>query len=879
MTGVRATISSDHFELEFDEKTGTVKSLGKAKPSQLNYVLNRETAPQFDVPDSRWLGAFGITVDGSQWRSGLSRDVLSVDWSSDKVTATYTGASANPGGFSQMTAESMWSVNGSILSWDLTLKNDSKTSVTIEDLVFPLPMRALWSSEDQLANYEQNVTRHSFIGGDGSYIYWQSPNGEGPILLMATSAGTRLEFKDKARIGEPFGENDPEWEGLIEVAVHSKSLQVRRHGLVEGYLPPTVRELAPGELATYGFTFRWAQGLSDLRQAIYDSSCVDVVSAPGFVVPTDMSVRLALRSIDHVVRIDLGDSGFARELDEANGYQQFEIKFSSLGPSQVVLHMHSGRASVLQFCAISPVASLIDMRAAFLVHRQQMRAPGRGFDGAFMQWDMAERRVIEWDSYAGGGWKEWMAGGSDDLGLGPAAFLAEKNRRRPIQSEVSSVDYFLNNFVLGYLQGRHDDGKRTYQIYRWYDGADSRPTDEGVWRSYNYLHVANTYFSMHRIAALYCDMQTTRTSLEYLELCFRTLDAMFRKIPLPNPLGNSASELALMGEGTYQEILDAFTAAGWAARASGLHELLREKSARLFNQRYPFASEISIDTTAFEGCYSLAKMFGNDRLAESVTRSSLASRGVQPVWYFFGSDNRHTGESWWNLGYETQIGSWQLKDFLAHGGTVAGAEAETARVASGAYFGGWANVNSGQIDANPSNIGAASWQYQSQKGAGEPPWVFMPMLKGWWAWSGEADLGFWGGLRAATVSVVDDPAIGLHAFGGSLTVDGRDIVIQPQDGVGQRLMLFNLHRRGFELDGMQFSHARWSPGRACLSLNLVVQTSAKPEIRIMNFERRSLDIEIAGCQYLVEVATSDIFTIQLPRLEAGEHTARIIFRD
>src|SRR5690606_29736304 len=127
---------------------------------------------------------------------------------------------------------------------------------------------------------------------------------------------------------------------------------------------------------------------------------------------------------------------------------------------------------------------------------------------------------------------------------------------------------------------------------------------------------------------------------------------------------DAAHHLGLMGEQTYPEILADLRANGMLAQASNLEGQLNGKRNHFLNQAYPFASEASIDTTAFESVYTLAKMGGNRAMQDKVEAASQAARGVQPLWYFYGSDNRHMGESWWNLGYETQLGAWQQQDYL-----------------------------------------------------------------------------------------------------------------------------------------------------------------------------------------------------------------------
>lgn len=171
-----------------------------------------------------------------------------------------------------------------------------------------------------------------------------------------------------------------------------------------------------------------------------------------------------------------------------------------------------------------------------------------------------------------------MAGGSDDLGLTPALYLAQKNLIQPVQSEVDSVDYYIQHFLLDYLQAKTSDGQRTWQVYRWFDGKDGTPSDQGVWRAYNYTHIANTYFTMYQLASAHPELTTDFTATQYLTMAYNTLDAMFNDIPQPTPIGDAAHDMGLMGESTYPDILAALKKEGMTTQATSSRPSCRRSS-------------------------------------------------------------------------------------------------------------------------------------------------------------------------------------------------------------------------------------------------------------------------------------------------------------
>lgn len=890
LPGPVSKVTSSFFDVSIDLATGGVYQLSNPRDSLgTNYVMNPDIHGAFNINDSRWVGDMvfnvkkGAATVGTPIVTSLSDDIRKVTSVTGGVQVAYEGTPAHGNGIRNFSLFQTYTLAGSAgdkLVWTIRLKNTSTERLEFQDLGFALLMNAWWNGGDQKGIYEQNVGRHSFVGKDGSYIYWQRPNGTGPFLMMIPNSGTSLEFKNKARYGEgPFAEADPSWEGVVEYFIHSKNICVERAAKTAKYLPATSLVLDPGAEKTYSFTFRWAADYADMRNVLYDTGVVDAISLPGMVIAQDTKATLAVRAQGGIQQVT-GENGkniTVTSKGTRNGYSLYDLTFPVLGVNYVTVTYGGGRQSVLQYHSIKPVEELVATHATFLATKQQAKTT-RGYNGAYLQWDMSRKKLITWDDYPGGGWKEWMAGGSDDLGLAPAVFLSEKNIATPSQSEVTSLDYYIEKFLLGYLQSKTSNGVRTYQVYRWYDGQDGTPLDQGVWRAYNYVHIANTYLNMYKIAKRYMQITTRLGAKEYLLMAFRTLEAMYTKIPQPTPIGDAAHDLGLMGELLYPDIIARLKDEGLTGEAQLLEGFVRGKRDKIFAQEYPFASEMSIDTTGFEACYTLAKMYGNTALADKVTRASLAARGMQPLWYFYGSDNRHMGESWWNLGYETQLGAWQQQDYLFSYASTNGAEFdEMMRSTYGAYVAGWANINAGQISSDAANIGAASWQFQSEKGASN--YGYIANLDGWWAWSGEADLGFWGGLKTAAVNVVEDRVVGLYAYGGDVVLQNNAYVVTPKDGVRQRLALYNKGKFALEVGRAKYTRAQVSIDLRDIQITVqsVVTGSYTPEFTLRNLPAGNYQVSVNGGTPRSVASDGKLVVVKLTQSLTGNgHVVRLL---
>jgi len=181
-------------------------------------------------------------------------------------------------------------LEGDALRWTITVRNQTVTPVEIGDLGIPLPFNTqyVW---DKTETYTKRLIRHSFIGGNGSYIFWMRTNAAGPYLVMTPQSNTGFEYFDQGL--------DRNFTAYVHSSASREELTAKGG---KWRLPETRRTLAPrgksGESATYSFTFRWARDYDAVHDILYQNGGFDVNIVPGMTVPTDLTALISLRTRD-----------------------------------------------------------------------------------------------------------------------------------------------------------------------------------------------------------------------------------------------------------------------------------------------------------------------------------------------------------------------------------------------------------------------------------------------------------------------------------------------------------------------------------------------------------------------------------------------------
>lgn len=696
-------------------------------------------------------------------------------------------------------------LQGDSLVWTIKVQNQTSRPIEIGDLGIVLPFNTDYVS-DKTETYTKRVIRHSFIGGDGSYIFLMRCNGIGPYLVMSPEKGTSLEYFDQ---GE---------ERSYIAYIHSagRAAEVKAKG-GKWRLPNTEVTLKAkgmaGDSVEYSFKFRWAKDYAAVRDVLYEEGGFDVNVVPGMTVPTDLPTMFSLRTHNRVREItpEHPESTtvrlVARKPDDTFVYS---VKFSKLGENMLTVKYGSGQYLPLDFFVTEPLETLYKKRARFLMTHEQWNDPKRWYNGLYSQWDMKHQILRSPDDLDG---LQSYAVACDDPALGKAPYLAAKNVFFPDQDEITSVENYIQHYVWGGLQ-QTDKEPYPYGIYgipNWKVNRESQYDNERgkkhLWRIYDYPHVILLYYNMYLIAKDYPGMVRYLDADAYLQRAYGTAMAFFT-VPM-EIVKWSAYETGTYNELIIPDLIRALEQNGKKDEAAKLRAHWEAKAEFFINKKPDlFQSEYPFDSTGFESTHALAryavarlndptptefrqkvKLTDADDFLEEQMRLNIAARGTEPAYYWLGSDYRASGNTAYTLSYMSQMGGWAVEDYAIN---FAKDPVPYLRLGYQSYLSSWALLNSGTPESNygywfpgKENDGGASGGFEPR------PWGRAwlgnkEMGHGPWWYSGEIDLGFSGALRTAATVISDDPIFGLYAYGGELKQKGGTIEVIPRDGPRDR---------------------------------------------------------------------------------------------
>jgi hypothetical protein len=535
------------------------------------------------------------------------------------------------------------------LAWTIQLRNKSPRELEIGDLAVPLPFNTSYAGPDI---GERRLIRHSFIGGDGSFVFWQRANTEGPYLVMTPGAATALEYFDQGA-----GAGRGAWQGYI----HSVAARAELSTLGGTWrLPQTDRKLAPGKTAEYGFRFRFAKDYDGVRDVLYQAGGFDVNIVPGMTIPTDLTAKIALRTRNRIEAIEPEFKGrtSVKDLGErGKDVHLYEVRFSKPGENTLRVRYAGGRYLAMDFFATEPLDTVIAKRAAFLVSHEQHKDPSKWYYGLFSQWDQKHQILRSPDDLDG---LQAYAVACDDPALGKAPFLAEKNIYYPNQSEIDALELYLSKYVWGGLQETEKE-QWPYAIYgidNWKKNRESAFDDrrgkQHVWREYDYPHVILLYYNMYRIAKDHPSMVKYLDKNGYLERAYGTALA-FWTIPHQIEPGWNPYGTGFYNELVMPELIRALDENGRQKQADTLRGHWERKARHFITEKLNlFASEYAFDSTGYESTHALAKYAMDhssvaprdavEAFLEKQIRINIGSRGwLEPAYYWMGSDYRGSG--------------------------------------------------------------------------------------------------------------------------------------------------------------------------------------------------------------------------------------------
>ncbi len=729
--------------------------------------------------------------------------MLKSDYAADPVTLTQT-----------------FSLAGDALDYDMEIGTRNGVEVEIGDLALYLS----WSiarSENPDTIFEKSFTKHHFISGNGSFLYFTRPSGEPPYLMILAGEGTGLEYFDGGR-------------GGYKVYMHSA---VAAASVESGtWRQPNTSVIIGGSTGRntlkYRFRIAWADSWDMMRQMLYDNGLFDIRVVPGMTLPTDLKAQFSLHTrnvIDSIVPEYPDQTELSYLGEKAPGHHIYEVSFRKLGENMLTVNYGKGEKTYLEFFATEPLETLVKKRSSFIVNSTQHRDTTKWYNGLFSAYDMKNGVLRGPDDTDGfDGWWGYVLA-CDDPGLCKAPYVAAKNVYFPEQKEIDAVEYYLKYFVWNGLQRTDRDDPYPYGIYgvpNWKVARD--PAERAkisttnldkmkIWRSYDYPHIIMLYYHMYQVAEMYPDKVHYLDAAGYLERAWQTARAYFI-YPYEILPWYETYKWGCYNELVIENLIADLEREGRKEEAAWLRaEYEKKVKYFVYDDKYPFRSEYAIDRTAFESSYAFAKYgtlnemqpdsnlwFDKNRnvwyshpsvskadareFMDRQNQAGLAVRGwLEAKYFLLGSDFTYSSDNHC-LSYMARMGGWSILDY---GIRFAEKPYDWLQLGYASYLAPYALMNTGTPESDygywfpgKKNDGAMGWAFmESKRGRA---WIRKDIDRGAWFYDGEADLGNGAVFRTACTVLTDDPLFGWFAYGGTVKKEGKSFLVEPRDGVRAR---------------------------------------------------------------------------------------------
>lgn len=722
-------------------------------------------------------------------------------------------------------------VVGSEMDWGISFYNGNKQDVDITDLKVHIPI----GERNEKLSAKDNLAKHDFLNGNSSFMYWLPFKGQGDVLLMTLKDGTSLEY-------QALGDN---------YYIHSMTSVDRKNDTWQ--FPSTSKVVKAGKWYNVGFNFALVDSYEDVQNTLYNKGYVVAKIVPGMVVSPEMNVRCALACKQPIKMLSATNPQQVQitSRGKANNKQLYDLRFSHLGEQMIAVKYGQGKVCYLSFYVTEALETVMKKRARFITTHQQHRDTTKWYNGLYSLWDMQNEVLLSPDSIGELPYP-YMVGGSDDPSNCKALYLSEKNVVYPDKDEIASLEYYEKNFVWGKLQRTDKELPYPYGIYgcdNWHELRSGKLGDynsggngkERMWRTYDYPTHFTIYYNLYRIAKDYPELVTYLDAKGYLERAYRTAMAYF-EVPYNIFMGK---QWAIKGWsdwaykiGNFHEryLLDIVKALKEEGRGHAADKLRKEWEKKvlymIYDNPWPFGSEMFVDRTAYESSYYVAEYAKQNKIVPQEqlwydkneqkwhTYKSLDSTKVDifmknqldgnlAIRGLYEYDFNHLGTAWAggkdNLDYMSQMGGVALLDYAFR---FADNPEKYVNWGYSSLLSSWALVNTGTKDTNygywfpgKNNDGAVGWIYTPYQHSYLWDLKMVKQKRGPLRYDGEIDHGLTGGVHGAGIYLLKDKDLGLIAYGGNVVADKKECVgIVPYDGVRRQLRLFTPARVAIELE-------------------------------------------------------------------------------
>jgi hypothetical protein len=600
--------------------------------------------------------------DSSEWKSystALARTPVNAQSPSGQVLAAADLSPTLPSDIPLQVTRS-WELEKNNLVLRFTLKNKTSQSVQIGGLGIPMIFNNVLTDRSLEKAHAICSFYDPYIGNDAGYLQVTRLSGHGPALLVVPAGKTPFEayspILDTEGSPNPTIFQDPTprgitFEGFYDWMVHSSAFAENEWKNVTPWNAPTQATLAPGETKTYGVQFVSSDSIRNIEKTLAENSRPVAVGIPGYVLPTDLDARLFLKYPAAVKSLAVEPSGALtfKEQPLKTGWKTYAIQGKQWGRARLTVTYADGTVQTIHYFVIKPETEALADMGHFLTTKQWFTDTSDPFHRApsVMSYDRDVNQIVMQDSRA------WIAGLGDEGGAGSWISTIMKQLGEPDKEELAKFQQFVDGVVWGTMQ--YTDGPKKFGVRKslFYYQPDQMPAGfynkdfdwsswtswnkahaERVDRSFDYPHVAASYWVLYRLARNYDGLVTNHPWNWYLKNAYETSVAMTKLAPEYAVFGQMEGDIFL-------QIMADLRHEGMNAQADDLESKMRVRANRWKAEAYPFGSEMPWDSTGQEEVYAWMKYFGYQEKADVTLNAILGYDPAIPHWGYNGSARRY----------------------------------------------------------------------------------------------------------------------------------------------------------------------------------------------------------------------------------------------
>ncbi|KAA1478083.1 hypothetical protein DENSPDRAFT_657361 [Dentipellis sp. KUC8613] len=712
-----------------------------------------------------------------------------------------------------------WVLEDGQLQLLFDVANAQNQSVEIGALGAPLEFNNIFTNRTAAQTNEECSLFDPYIGQDAGYVQVTPLLGTLPPLVVVPVGKSPLEgWRFLPESTSTFlAYQSQTFEGLYEWQFHTLAYAENEWANATPWNAPSSVTLRPGETRTYGLQFLLAPSIRGIEDTLQAAKRPVAVGIPGYIVPSDLPAKLFLNYPSRVKSLSASPSGalsWTTNNDaQTEGWIGYTISGKSWGRARLSITYEDSTVQTVHYYVTKPAVEAIGDLGQFLTTEQWFNDSSDPFNRSpsVISYDRQVNAVVRDDPRA------WIPGLSDEAGAGSWLAAAMKQYVQPSAAEVVKMEAFVNQTLWGSVQNFNGTVKKSVYFYQpglvpAYDYPST--IDWGNWwswneaasyatdRAYDYVHVANAYWALYRVARNYPALVSVHDWQWYLNQAVLTIATV-----TDGRVGYADD--GWMGETAFRLILDDLQREGLAANATLVESRMKARQQIWAGERYPFGSEMAWDSTGQEGVYAWSAYFNDSNTAINALNSILAYQPTVPHWGYNGNARRY-----WDNVYGGKL--QRIERQIHHYGSGLNALPLLAAYQASPNDTYLLRAGFGGISGPLSNIdqgGFAAASFHS----------FEDTLQ-WDGYSGDYGPNFVGLAMGTGVFLAELDTFGWQAFGGEVLSTSPTVRVRIADAVRRRVFIAPLGAT-LALDAGAFEQVEYDPRARTVRVEL----AAAPE--------------------------------------------------